>query len=142
MKKMTTIEKNRTRTKTKTAIGIGVLVPAPCEKCGAVNAQVHHEDYENPLDVRWLCRKHHLEYHGIVRGLNGRVIDGLIDKWLAGETISEIVDNDPGPFCYTIELSPYFSKKLYHLMKAQEASASFILQSALDDMYRRVAAKP
>ena len=27
----------------------------PCERCGSTNAQLHHDDYERPLDVRWLC---------------------------------------------------------------------------------------
>jgi hypothetical protein len=40
----------------------GKIVPQPCEQCGAP-AQKHHDDYSRPLDVRWLCRKHHMELH-------------------------------------------------------------------------------
>lgn len=43
----------------------GLLVPHPCEVCGA-SAQKHHEDYSRPLDVRWLCREHHLAVHEAV----------------------------------------------------------------------------
>lgn len=44
------------------AIRKGALKPQPCEKCGA-KAQAHHDDYSKPLDVRWLCVKHHAEHH-------------------------------------------------------------------------------
>lgn len=36
----------------------------PCEICGA-KAEAHHDDYEKPLEVRWLCFKHHREWHKI-----------------------------------------------------------------------------
>lgn len=45
------------------AIATGRLVRQPCEKCGATKVDAHHDDYSKPLDVRWLCRKHHLEHH-------------------------------------------------------------------------------
>lgn len=41
------------------ALQHGVLVRQPCEACGAVPAQAHHDDYRKPLDVRWLCAPHH-----------------------------------------------------------------------------------
>jgi hypothetical protein len=34
----------------------------PCEICGA-KAEAHHDDYTKPLEVRWLCFKHHREWH-------------------------------------------------------------------------------
>jgi hypothetical protein len=46
------------------AIRDGRLIRQPCEVCGSEPAQAHHDDYSKPLDVRWLCRKHHLEHHG------------------------------------------------------------------------------
>ena len=33
-----------------------------CEICGKP-AQAHHDDYDKPLEVRWLCPKHHMEWH-------------------------------------------------------------------------------
>jgi len=51
---------------TGNAIRDGKLIPKPCEKCGESKAEAHHDDYSKPLEVRWLCRKHHLEHHGKV----------------------------------------------------------------------------
>lgn len=41
----------------------GKLVREPC-RCGDPNSQMHHPDYDKPLQVEWLCRKCHLELHG------------------------------------------------------------------------------
>ena len=57
------IFKNRTRQRTKAAIKSGKLIKNPCEKCGSKKVDVHHIDYSKPLDVRWLCRKHHMLMH-------------------------------------------------------------------------------
>jgi hypothetical protein len=43
------------------ALKNGVLVPQPCEICGDVRVEAHHEDYSQPLAVRWLCFAHHRE---------------------------------------------------------------------------------
>ena len=35
----------------------------PCEVCGELEADRHHDDYDKPLDIRWLCRPHHIQQH-------------------------------------------------------------------------------
>lgn len=45
------------------AVESGVLVRGPCEICGDPNTENHHDDYSRPLEVRWLCRTHHLRFH-------------------------------------------------------------------------------
>ena len=47
----------------ETAIANGSLTRQPCEKCGAIRVDAHHDDYSRPFFVRWLCRGHHLEHH-------------------------------------------------------------------------------
>jgi hypothetical protein len=37
----------------------GKLVPLPCEVCGSTEVEMHHPNYARPLDVVWLCKKHH-----------------------------------------------------------------------------------
>lgn len=55
------------RYKARTAVGNALrdrrLFRQPCEACGG-KAQAHHDDYSKPLDVRWLCFRHHREHHG------------------------------------------------------------------------------
>ncbi len=46
------------------AVRDGRLVRRPCELCGDVKAQAHHDNYDKALEVRWLCFKHHRELHG------------------------------------------------------------------------------
>jgi hypothetical protein len=41
----------------------GKLTPEPCSACGAADAEKHHDDYDKPLSVQWLCRPCHLEKH-------------------------------------------------------------------------------
>ena len=45
--------------------GRGKLVKKPCELCGDDSAEMHHEDYNKPIEVNWLCRACHLTYHGV-----------------------------------------------------------------------------
>ena len=35
----------------------------PCENCGALEVEAHHDDYDKPLEVRWLCRHDHRQLH-------------------------------------------------------------------------------
>lgn len=46
------------------ALKSGRLVRGSCEICRTgVGVDAHHDDYSKPLDVRWLCRRHHRLHH-------------------------------------------------------------------------------
>lgn len=51
------------RKATHSALARGVLERRPCEVCGDEKSDAHHEDYRQPLKVRWLCRLHHMHVH-------------------------------------------------------------------------------
>lgn len=59
------------------AIDRGEVVQQPCEVCGCEKADAHHPDYNKPLEVMWLCRKHHREWH------NNNEPKRAEDVWLA-----------------------------------------------------------
>ncbi len=56
--------KRRTREATARRIKVGLLIKQPCEVCGTNNnVQAHHDDYNDPMNIRWLCSWHHAEHH-------------------------------------------------------------------------------
>lgn len=63
--------KRRASDITEKAILRKKLIPQPCEVCnefgymkdGRRNVQAHHDNYNYPLKVRWLCQFHHHEWH-------------------------------------------------------------------------------
>ena len=45
------------------AIKTGNLVRIPCIRCGEEKSLAHHEDYDKPLEVMWLCQPCHKQRH-------------------------------------------------------------------------------
>ena len=56
-------EKQKAKNMLNDRVNRGKITREPCEVCGDPNTQGHHEDYSKPLDVVWLCTKHHMERH-------------------------------------------------------------------------------
>jgi len=56
-------EKARAQYMMSKAIKQGFIVRQPCEQCGNPKSLGHHDDYSKPLSVRWLCAKHHRQFH-------------------------------------------------------------------------------
>ena len=56
-------EKRRAQSAVAYALRVGRLLRGVCEVCGAEKVHAHHDDYSKPLEVRWLCPKHHAANH-------------------------------------------------------------------------------
>lgn len=51
------------------AVRSGKLIRQPCERCGDKKTEAHHEDYDKPLDVIWLCSVCHKQRHKEIKEL-------------------------------------------------------------------------
>lgn len=49
------------------ALRKGSLKRLPCDVCGSLPSHAHHKDYSKPLDIRWLCPKHHKTIHTMTK---------------------------------------------------------------------------
>lgn len=59
-------EKYKARNAVNNALRDGKIERTPCYFCGGVHRlQAHHEDYDHPLDVVWLCASCHGKLHTI-----------------------------------------------------------------------------
>lgn len=61
----------------------GFLVQKPCERCGAQSQHKHHDDYNKPLDVTWLCVRCHVGLHVGERDAETEGVIGVLQRFLA-----------------------------------------------------------
>ena len=52
-------ERVKARTQVYGALRNGTLIKLPCKVCDSPRSHAHHQDYNKPLDVEWLCAKCH-----------------------------------------------------------------------------------
>jgi len=45
------------------AVRSGDLIRQPCIRCDSKKTEAHHEDYDKPLEVMWLCTPCHKQRH-------------------------------------------------------------------------------
>jgi len=45
------------------AVKKGTLIRLPCIRCGSKKSLAHHENYDEPLNVMWLCQPCHKQRH-------------------------------------------------------------------------------
>ncbi len=56
-------EKYKAKEMIERLVNKGIIKRQPCATCGSDNGQGHHPDYSKPLEVVWLCQKHHSQIH-------------------------------------------------------------------------------
>jgi hypothetical protein len=59
----TYIDRRRAKESAYYALRKGDIQKHPCSICGSPDVVGHHKDYSQPLDVTWVCRKHHADLH-------------------------------------------------------------------------------
>ena len=59
--------RGKAHAKVSYAIKKGVLIKMPCIRCGEQKSLAHHEDYDKPLEVMWLCQPCHKQRHKELR---------------------------------------------------------------------------
>lgn len=77
-------KKANCRAYTNELIRRGKLTRGPCEDCGSTEkVQPHHDDYDDPRNVRWKCADCHWKHHHSgpsKRGLTCSMCDGPGDR--------------------------------------------------------------
>jgi hypothetical protein len=64
--KTTNGDSQAARDRVKMALENKSLTRQLCMLCGGT-AEAHHNDYYKPLEVMWLCRKHHKQLHSLLK---------------------------------------------------------------------------
>lgn len=61
------LAKNRIRGAVRLAMAGKVLTQRNCDSCHLSSATTvaHHDDYNRPLDIRWMCNRCHRKWHGV-----------------------------------------------------------------------------
>lgn len=58
-------QKNKSRSRSIAGVYFrrGKLPERHCHNCGGVADEKHHDDYKQPLAVKWFCRPCHVSFH-------------------------------------------------------------------------------
>lgn len=107
------------------ALRHGEIVKKACVLCSDENTDAHHYDYAKPLDVKWLCRRHHAMVHKY---------EGISPRYKKS-------DSEPIPDCYgnyylTINLDESDAIKLHKLAKAYNMARSRFGGSLIKHLFR------
>lgn len=97
----------------------GEIVPKPCEVCGKEKTVGHHDDYNKPLEVRWLCYKHHAAEHARLKR-EGKSIPGR-----------DLIINDKTSTVYPVRLSADLLRKVQIEAKRDSRTVAGLIRHLL-----------
>jgi len=66
-RKVDAVEARKIKWIVRSSLVKGLIEKKPCEKCGEKKSEAHHEDYNKPLDIVWLCKRCHKQRHQQIR---------------------------------------------------------------------------
>ena len=131
------------------AIRRGKLIRQPCEVCSSGRAHAHHDDYSKPLEIRWLCPKHHQQFHrspevkAVMKAKNASIapVQIDIDDVLTAKEAAAIAHTSAGTI-YNWAKVGYFMSWTVKRHQALERGARYIdspsflafLQNGPDDL--------
>lgn len=72
------------------AVHHGLLEKNPCEVCGETKVEAHHNDYSKPLEVQWLCKRHHVLLH--LHQRHGNKVVSLDSVLYKPDEVAEILE--------------------------------------------------
>jgi len=75
-------KKANARSYLNTCLRRGYITKNPCIICGSCEVHGHHEDYNKPLQVIWLCNSHRQQYYDeLIEGNNSGIVPIVKEKY-------------------------------------------------------------
>lgn len=61
------LSKKAAEARVREALKAGKIQKLPCLICGEIKVEGHHPDYNEPLKIQWLCKRHHMAWHRVFK---------------------------------------------------------------------------
>lgn len=143
-------KKIKARLELNKAIARGEIKRGKCEECGWHVTEGHHSNYEKPLDVRWLCVKHHEELHHSQPSLNKAQLNKpIVEAEAEADTVNQLQghfsnekstpvgdkeEKEPVPFSKIVDLYHEKLPELPRCVKLTNQRKGYIRQRWQEDL--------
>jgi len=101
----------------------GTITRKPCQRCGSMKSLAHHESYDRPLDVTWLCQPCHKERHKEMKILDSGGNMGTHSSVRTGQALTkQETDNERKRLLQTSRLPDNPTLSMQQLRRRNRAS--------------------